>query len=68
MVGYRYEMAWNLKCGEECHNDNGERSLNFRVDNDLIIALSLFTHKEGHKFTREEPGRMEKSIIDYIPC
>ncbi|KAJ8950887.1 hypothetical protein NQ318_011188 [Aromia moschata] len=52
--------------GEETRNNNGIRLLHFCMNFDLIIANTLFTHKEIHKYTREEKGRGEKSIIDYI--
>ncbi|KAJ8949833.1 hypothetical protein NQ318_000532 [Aromia moschata] len=52
--------------GEETRNNNGIRLLHFCTNFDLIIANTLFTHKEIHKYTREEKGRGEKSIIDYI--
>lgn len=67
-VGNRAE-EWNGvigKEGEETLNDSGVRLLEFCVMNDLVILNTMFIHKDIHKFTREEPSRKEKSIIDYI--
>ena len=52
--------------GEDFRNGNGERMLNFCRICDLIICNTFFEHKNIHKFTREQPSRGEKSIIDYI--
>lgn len=52
--------------GEETRNTNGERLIDFCIQNGLVIQNSFFQHKDCHKYTREEPGRNEKSIIDYI--
>ncbi|XP_031339654.1 uncharacterized protein LOC116168122 [Photinus pyralis] len=32
----------------------------------LIVTNTFYKHKDIHKYTRVEPGRDEKSIIDYI--
>lgn len=52
--------------GESIKNNNGERLIEFCIQNDMIIQNSFFKHKDCHKYTRQEPGRNEKSIIDYI--
>lgn len=52
--------------GEEVMNDNGERLVDLCVANNLVIANTMFPHKRIHQFTREEPARNEKSIIDYF--
>lgn len=52
--------------GEDTKNSNGKRLIDFCIQNRLIIQNSFFEHKDCHKFTREEKGRNEKSIIDYI--
>jgi hypothetical protein len=54
------------KYGEEKRNNNGKRFLEFCTIHDLIVANTFYEHKEIHKYTREEPSRGEKSIIDYI--
>ncbi|XP_050511410.1 uncharacterized protein LOC126887736 isoform X1 [Diabrotica virgifera virgifera] len=57
---------WLGKEGEETRNDNGTRNINLCIENDLIIGNSKFTHKDVHKYTREERSRGERSIIDYF--
>lgn len=52
--------------GEEVMNDNGERLVDLCVANSLVIANTMFPHKRIHQYTREEPARNEKSIIDYF--
>lgn len=60
-------IEWCLgKQGEKVKNTNGERLLNFCVENELIIANSHFKHREIHKITRVMESRQEKSIIDYF--
>lgn len=50
----------------EHKNSNGEKIIELCIENDLIIANTFYTHKDIHKFTREQPSRNEKSIIDYF--
>lgn len=52
--------------GEPTINSNGKRLLDFCRINNLIVSNSFFEHKDIHKYTRVEPSRKEKSIIDYI--
>lgn len=52
--------------GEKLRNDNGETILNLCAANEIVVGNSKFQHKEAHKFTREQPSRNEKSIIDYF--
>lgn len=52
--------------GETAKNRNGSQLIDFCIQNGLIIQNSFFQHKDCHKYTREEPSRNEKSIIDYI--
>jgi exonuclease III len=52
--------------GEQIRNNNGNRLLDFCILNNFIITNSWFAHKDIHKYTREEPSRGEKSIIDYV--
>ncbi|KAI5747504.1 hypothetical protein M8J77_015356 [Diaphorina citri] len=51
--------------GEDHVNNNGERLLELCICNSLAIVNTKFKHKDVHKFTRSEPSRNEKSIIDY---
>lgn len=64
----RRDNVYNVigRHGEAFRNTNGKRLLNFCVIYSLIVANSFFEHKDIHKYTREEPSRNEKSIIDYI--
>lgn len=52
--------------GEEHRNNNGKRMLEYCLLNNLLITNSFHQHKDIHKYTREEPSRGEKSIIDYV--
>lgn len=52
--------------GEAKRNNNGIRLLDFCLGHDLIITNTYYKHKEIHKYTRAEPSRKEKSLIDYI--
>ena len=52
--------------GDTIKNNNGEKIIEFCVENDLIIANSKFKHKDIHKYTRAEPSKNERSIIDYF--
>ncbi|XP_073989088.1 uncharacterized protein [Rhodnius prolixus] len=52
--------------GEPETNSNGKRLLRFCLSNELVIFNTMFPHKDVHKYTRVEPARKEKSIIDYI--
>lgn len=54
------------KYGEEKRNNNGKRLLNFCIIHDLIITNTFFKHKDIHKFTRVQPSRGERSIINYV--
>lgn len=54
------------KYGEEKRNNNGKRLLDFCIIHDLIITNTFFKHKDIHKFTRVQPSRGERSIIDYV--
>lgn len=52
--------------GEEVLNDNGQRLIEFCIENDMLIGNSHFNHKLIHKITFQAEGREAKSIIDYI--
>lgn len=54
------------KYGERTRNDNGKRMLEFCQIQDLIITNTCYQHKDIHKYTRVQPSRGERSIIDYI--
>uniref|UniRef100_A0A146KQ35 RNA-directed DNA polymerase from mobile element jockey n=1 Tax=Lygus hesperus TaxID=30085 RepID=A0A146KQ35_LYGHE len=62
-VSYREVIG---KHGEPTRNNNGKRLLQFCQANSLIITNTKFPHRDIHKFTRVEPSRNERSIIDYI--
>ncbi|XP_063923705.1 craniofacial development protein 2-like [Zophobas morio] len=52
--------------GEVIKNANGERLIEFAINNSFIISNSFFEHKDEHKYTREVKSRNEKSIINYV--
>ena len=52
--------------GEEVRNEGGEQLLRFCAVNEMLVANSLYQHKEIHKYTWVCPGRGLKSIIDYF--
>jgi hypothetical protein len=52
--------------GERTRNTNGERLIDFCIDNGLLIGNTFFNHKQIHKITCEGEGRDVKSITDYI--
>lgn len=52
--------------GEEIKNDNGNRLINLCREKEYIIANTIFSHKNIHKYTWENPTRGLKSIIDLI--
>lgn len=54
------------KFGEKVKNRNGVKLIEFCIQNGLVVQNTLFQHKDCHKYTREERGRNEKSIIDYV--
>ena len=47
-------------------NDNGERFVNFCAMNDLLIASTVFPHKDIHKYTWTSPNSKFKNQIDHI--
>ena len=51
---------------EKVVNENGQRLIEFCIENQLVIGNSLFQHKTIHKITYEAEGREAKSIIDYF--
>lgn len=52
--------------GEETLNNNGQRMIDFCINNQVLIGNSWFKHKTIHKITYEAEQRGQKSIIDYI--
>lgn len=52
--------------GEKHRNNNGERLINFCVENNLIVTNTFYKHKNIHKYTREVTSRKERSIIDFV--
>ena len=73
---------WNAKVGQSqegeertigkyplcggIRNDNGERFVNFCAMNDLLIASTVFPHKDIHKYTWTSPNSKFKNQIDHI--
>lgn len=47
-------------------NNNGERLLQFRMDDNLTITNTKFRHKDIHKYTKIELAKEEKPKINYI--
>lgn len=54
------------KHGEEVRNKNGKRMLEFCRLHDMIVTNTFYPHKDIHRYTRVQPKRNERSIIDYI--
>lgn len=52
--------------GEVIRNNNGNRIIDFCIQNNLVVMNTFFQHKDIHKYTRECKSRNERSIIDYI--
>jgi hypothetical protein len=52
--------------GETVVNENGQRVLEFCIENELLLGNSFFRHKRIHKVTSEAERRSTRSIIDYI--
>lgn len=52
--------------GEMVRNSNGNRLIQFCIENQLIVTNTFYEHKDIHKYTREVKSRKERSIIDYI--
>src|SRR5436190_10846409 len=60
-------IEWCLrKHGESTRNNNGERIIEFCLENELKIGNTHFKKKEIQKITRQVISRNEKSIIDYF--
>ena len=58
---------WDRVIGKagEVLNNNGRKLLNLCLMNNLVILNRMFIHKDIHKYTRVEPRKGERSIIDY---
>ena len=52
--------------GEATTSPNGERRIDFCLENNMKIANTFFPHKDIHKYTRVNSEKKEKSILDYI--
>lgn len=50
---------------DEKRNNNGQRVIDFCVDNNLVASNTFFKNKDIHKFTRIM-DREERSIIDLV--
>jgi len=54
------------KYGIGTHNQRGSNLLQFCAINDLIIANTIFKHKESRRYTWISPDLTTKKQIDYI--
>ena len=54
------------KHGLGTRNDNGERFLDFCVENDLVIGGTIFKHKDIHKQTWSSPDGVTHNQIDHV--
>jgi hypothetical protein len=52
--------------GDRIVNDNGERMIDFCLENNLMIGNTFYNHKKIHQITFEALGRQAESIIDYM--
>ncbi|KAK7872016.1 hypothetical protein R5R35_004529 [Gryllus longicercus] len=64
-VGNR-EQGFVGPFGEEIVNDNGKRILYLCKELKYCVANTFFQHKDIHKYTRIDPSRDIKSIIDLV--
>ncbi|MGR0243397.1 hypothetical protein ACUWC2_28260, partial [Klebsiella pneumoniae] len=53
--------------GESTKNENGQRLIDFCVDNNLIIGNSFYPHKKVHKITFSSEGRYKLTSKE-CPC
>lgn len=60
-VGYG---VLGLHGGERTRNGNGQRLIEFCIENDLLVGNSFYPHKRIHKITFSSQDR--NSIIDYF--
>ena len=67
-VGIKDEIYKDIleKYGEQIRNDNARRMLDMCQVNNMIVANTFYEHKDMHTYTREEPSRGERSMIDYM--
>lgn len=54
------------KHGAGAQNDNGERLLDFCLQNSMVIGGTVFQHKQIHKLTWTSPNGKVKNQIDHI--
>ena len=54
------------KHGLGSRNDNGERFLDFCMENELVIGGTLFQHKRIHKETWLSPDNKTRNQIDHV--
>ncbi|RZF32400.1 hypothetical protein LSTR_LSTR001864 [Laodelphax striatellus] len=52
--------------GDGIINDNGERIIDFCVENNLMIGTHFYNHKRIHQITYSALGRQAESTIDYM--
>lgn len=51
---------------ESIYKGNGDKMINFCIDNDILIGNMFFPHKKVHKITSEAERRGASSTIAYI--
>ncbi|XP_039290252.1 craniofacial development protein 2-like [Nilaparvata lugens] len=52
--------------GDRILNDNGERIIDFCLENNLMIGNTFYNHKKIHQITYSALGRQAESVIDYM--
>ena len=62
-IGFEHYIG---KHGLGIRNDNGERFLDFCVENDLVIGGTIFKHKDIHKQTWNSPDGVTHNQIDHV--
>jgi hypothetical protein len=50
----------------EICNDNGVRVVNFAISRSLIVKITVFPHRNIHKFTETSPDGKIRNQIDHI--
>ena len=63
--GYERTMGTH---GYGIQNDNGERLCEFSQQNGLVIAGTLFPHKDIHKITWISPDAWKHKMSDHLVC
>ena len=63
-VGYRYPYQGTRR-GRSLY-DNGEKFVNFCLNNNCVIGGTIFQHKEIHKLTWKSPDGLTVNQIDHV--